>query len=75
MKKLFVNTKSTSSSELEHIARKCDFRVVQGKKHTKIETTDGVFITTVPRHAKIKREVAKEIVKRMNEHGAGIEYI
>ena len=67
MKEVEVKTVDASHSELTRIAVRCGFRVKEGKKHTKIETQDGKFITVVPRHEKIKRETAKGIAKAFKQ--------
>lgn len=72
MRKLHVNTKDASYEELVRIARRCDFAVFEGCKHCKIKTSDGRFVTTIPRHNRLKRETAKGIVEALNGFGAGI---
>ena len=74
MKPLRVNTKDASCDELKRIARKCGFVVKESKKHCKVETADGRFVTTIPRHNPLKRETAKGIVEVLNTFGANIEY-
>ncbi len=34
---------------------------------------DGKFVTTIPRHKHLKRDLVKGIVDDMNAHGAAIE--
>ena len=50
MRELKVKTVDCSCDDLLKIARKCGFTDGGGKKHYKIETFDGKFITTIPRH-------------------------
>ena len=75
MKKLHVNTKNASCGELIIIAKKCGFIVKEGRKHCKVETSDGKFITMIPRHNPVKRETAKSVVASMNQCGAQITFI
>lgn len=72
-KKLRAKCADASSDGLSRIARICGFAVIEGAKHAKVQTSRGVFITTIPRHSKVKRETAKGILKRFNEFGADIE--
>lgn len=51
------------------------FNEFQGTKHYKIKTKDGRFITTIPRHSRIKKELARAIVQDLNKFGADIEII
>jgi Mn-dependent DtxR family transcriptional regulator len=55
------------------VANKCGFIVYEGARHSKIKTPESVFITTISRHLKIKKEVVKAIIKRLKEFGAEIE--
>lgn len=74
MKQLRVKITDCSYDDLIKAARKCGFVVKQGGKHVKVETIDGKFITTIPRHNRLKRETAKGIVESFNQFGAGIIY-
>ncbi|MFY9493416.1 MAG: type II toxin-antitoxin system HicA family toxin [Minisyncoccia bacterium] len=74
MKQLRFRVTDCSYDDLIRAARKCGFVVKQGGKHAKIETADGKFITTVPRHNPVKRETAKGIVESYNQFGAKISY-
>ncbi|HET6844940.1 MAG TPA: hypothetical protein VFK06_25135 [Candidatus Angelobacter sp.] len=67
MKGVEVRTADASHNELARIAERCGFRIKEGKKHTKIETQDGKFITVIPRHERIKRETAKGIAKAFQQ--------
>jgi hypothetical protein len=75
MKKLKINTKSCSCSDLLKLAEKSGFYIFEGAKHYKIKTSKGVFITTVPRHNTLVPFTAKEIAERMNLFGAEIDII
>jgi len=72
---LRVNTRNTSCEELVKIAKKCGFVVKQSKKHCKVETQDGRFVSMMPRHNSLKRETAKGVIETLNIFGAGIEYL
>lgn len=41
--------------------------VKTGGKHWKIETIDGRFVTIVPRHRRLKRELVRGVVARLRE--------
>jgi uncharacterized protein YerC len=56
------------------IAARCGFVIKEGRKHCKIETQAGLFVATIPRHSRLKRETARGIVETMNQHGAKITY-
>jgi hypothetical protein len=73
MKKLSVNTANASYEQLKRVAEKCGFHTVQRKKHCRVETQQGEWITNIPRHNKIKRPTAKGIVGRYNLFGGGME--
>ena len=75
MKRLRVNTKDTSYNELVRIAQKCGFSIFEGGKHGKIKTVEGRFVTTIPRHHRLKRETVKGIVEAMNSFGAEVDLI
>jgi hypothetical protein len=51
------------------------FLVAEGKKHCKITTLEGQFVTTVPRHPRLKRELVKGVVKALNAQGAQIQLL
>ncbi len=74
MKKLRVNTKDTTYDELVRLAKKGGFIIFQGDRHAKVKTVQGQSVTTIPRHNKIKRETAKEIVEAMIAYGAKIDF-
>lgn len=74
MKKLYINTKDASYDELVRLAKKSGFIIFQGGRHAKVKTIQGQSVTTIPRHNKIKRETAKEVVKMMIAFGAEIDF-
>ena len=69
MKELEIKTADCSSDILIKTARKCGFVVVQSKKHCKIRTINGQFVTTIPRHTRLKRELIKGILDIFNQFG------
>ena len=73
-RKLQVNTSQTSSAELLGIAGKCGFVIFHGAKHDKVKTSQGKFISEIPRHSTIYKPIAKKIVAAMNKHGASITF-
>ena len=75
MKKLQVNTKDTSCEELTKIAQKSGFLVKESSKHRKIESSNGKFITMIPRHKRLKRETVKGIIEAFNRFGSDIDCI
>jgi len=75
MRELKVKTVDCSCDDLLKIARKCGFTDGGGKKHYKIETFDGKFITTIPRHNCLDKDTAKGILKRFILFGANIKII
>jgi len=75
MRKLSVKTTDCSCDDLLKVAKKCGFVDGAGKKHYKIETIDGKFITTIPRHSCLSKDTAKGILKRFILFGAEITII
>jgi hypothetical protein len=73
MKKLRCKIKDCSCSELIKLAQKCGFTVVEGGRHCKVKTFQGILITTIPRHNRVDRFTAKEVVESFNRFGADIE--
>lgn len=73
MKKLRVNTAGASYEQLKRVAEKCGFRTVQRRKHCRVETQQGQWITDIPRHNKVKRPTAKGIIERCNQFGGSVE--
>jgi len=74
VKRLRVNTKDATYDELVRLAKKSGFVVFRGGKHDKVKTVQGQSVTTIPRHNKIKRETAKEVVEAMIAYGADIDF-
>ena len=72
MRELRVKTTDCSCDDLLKVAKKCGFVDGSGKKHYKIETIDGKFITTIPRHSHLSKDTAKGILKRFILFGANI---
>jgi len=66
VKKLSVNSSDCSCLKLIRIAKKCGFIIIFANKHCKINSKENDFITTVPRHNRLKRETVKGIVSRFN---------
>lgn len=63
-----------SWNKLVKLAIKCGFFIFEGKGHTKVKNRKGEFITTIPRHARLKRETTQGIIKSLIRAGADIEY-
>ena len=72
MKRLKAKTSDCSCNKLLTIAQKCGFVNVGGRKHCKIKSTDGQFITLIPRHNRLSKETAKGILERFNQFGGNI---
>jgi hypothetical protein len=73
-KPLRVKTSDCSYEILVRIALRCGFIIFEGKKHCKVKTQSDQFITTIPRHSRLKRETAKAIVEAFKTFGANIDY-
>jgi hypothetical protein len=67
------NPNDCTAEKLCRLAKKCGFVLKEGGKHTKILTTDGATITIIPR-GKLKRELARSVIARLNQFGANIVY-
>jgi hypothetical protein len=74
VKRLRVNTKDATHDELARLARSCGFVIFSGKRHDKVKTMDDRFITLIPRHNKIKRELAKSIVEAFVAFDADVTF-
>lgn len=68
-----VKITDCSCADIIKIAQNCGFNVIQGGRHCKIMDSTGKFIAPIPRHNRVKREIAKSIFKTLIEHGANIE--
>lgn len=75
MKSTSVNTANCSHSELVRIAKRSGFGIVEGKKHSKVKTAKGEFVTMIPRHETLNRHTARGILEDMNAHGTAITII
>lgn len=75
MRKLRVNTADASYDQLKRAAEKCGFRIVQKRRHCRVETEQGEWITDIPRHNKVKWPTARGIVGRYNLFGGNVEII
>ena len=53
-------------------ALRAGFKVKAGSKHWKVETKEGQWVTTIPRHRRLKRELVKAIIQRLQEFGAHV---
>lgn len=72
---IHIKVADCSCDALVRIAVQCGFNIVEGRKHCKVKTAEGRFITTIPRHSRLKRETAKGIVDAFNSFGASISYL
>ncbi len=68
-----VKISDCSYQHLVRVAQRCGFVIVEGGKHCKVKLPTGDFITTIPRHARLKRETVRGIVKQFNEFGGKIK--
>jgi hypothetical protein len=73
VKKYHVNLTNTSHEELRKIAINSRFGVFEGRRHTKIKTKGGEFVTEIPRHNPLNKWTARGIVEAMIAHGANID--
>lgn len=72
MRELNVKTTDCSCEKLLRVAEKCGFSVFMSKKHCKIKTAEGRFVTMIPRHSVLAKPTVKGILERFNELGAKI---
>jgi len=68
VKPLEIKAADCSSDTLVTAALKCGF-VVKSSKHFKVKTVDGKFVTTIPMHRRLKRELVEGVVERFNQFG------
>lgn len=73
-KKQKVNLTDCSADKLKRIAEKCGFCIYNGRKHYKVKTVDGKFVTMIPRHNCISKFTIKGIINAFMAFGADIEY-
>ena len=69
MKELEIKVADCSCDTLIRTAKKCSFNVKQGRRHCKVKTIDGRFVTTIPRHSRLKRELVKDVIDKFNQFG------
>jgi F0F1-type ATP synthase epsilon subunit len=69
-----ISITDCSCEKLIKIARQCGFFIYEGKKHVKIKTRTGQFITIIPRHNRLKKEIVKGIVKAFENAGGNVSY-
>ena len=69
-----VKIADCSYEEMVRIAQRCGFIIFEGRKHCKVKDHDGKFITTIPRHSRLKRETTRGIAEALNAAGANITY-
>ncbi len=68
-----VSPTDCSALILTKTAQRCGFLIFQGKNHIKVKSKKGAFITTIPRHNKIKKEVAIGIIKQFQKHNCNCD--
>jgi hypothetical protein len=68
-----VRASDCSAEDLKRLARRAGFVLTPGGKHWRVKTPTGQFVTTIPHHTRLKRELVKGIVGRLREFGAAIE--
>jgi len=68
-----VRASDCSAEDLLRLAKRAGFVAKAGGKHWKITTTKGQFVTTIPHHSRLNRELVKGIVDRLRDFGAAIE--
>lgn len=64
-----ISPAGCSWKQFVNLAGKCGFIIFEGGSHTKIKTTLGRFITTIPRHNVIDKDTAKGILKKYRIFG------
>lgn len=62
-------TDDYSWRELINLASNCGFTIFEGGKHTKVKTKLGKFITTIPMHHKLNKNLVKGIIKQFRLFG------
>jgi len=72
VKALRVNIADCGHKKLVAAAVTSGFVLFDGNKHTKVKTSEDIFVAMIPRHEPINKHTARGIVKAMNEHGAKI---
>lgn len=51
-----------SNKRLKKIAQKLGFFVFEGRNHSKVKDENNNFVTTIPRHNNIKKELVNGII-------------
>jgi len=69
-----ISITDCSCEKLIKIARQCGFFIYEGKKHVKIKNRTGQFITIIPRHNRLKKEIVRGIIKALKTAGGDISY-
>ena len=75
MGRLHVKIADCSYEQLTRVAKRCGFVIKEARKHCKVKTSTDKFITTIPRHQRLKRETARGIAEKLNEFGGKIEIL
>jgi len=70
-----INPSNCSWRDLVNLASNSGFSVFEGKNHTKVKSSSGELITTIPRHNDLDKFTAKAILKEMIKAGADIKII
>ena len=71
---MYINSANTNRKKLIRVARKCNFFISEGAKHTLVKYKNGDVITTIPRHGKnLNKHTVKRIAERFQEYGCDIE--
>lgn len=68
-----VNPSDKSWKDLCNIAQKSGYFLYEGGSHTKVKTLKGKFITIIPRHNRIDKNLTRDILKDMKGAGADIK--
>jgi len=69
-----VNITDYSWSKLVNIAEKCGFQTREGGKHTKVKTSSGEFITTIPRKNRLNKYTIGGIIKAFQKFNCKISF-
>lgn len=73
-KELHVKITDCSYYTLVRLATQCGFKIIEGRKHCKVKTAEGRFVTTIPRHSRLKRETTRGIVDALVSFGADVSF-
>jgi len=68
-----INPNDKSGKDLCKIAGKLGFKLKEGGNHTKVKTKKGKFVTTIPRHSSINRQLTIKILKQLKRKGADVK--